>query len=368
MLPEIGNAYAVLSNPNKRRQYDLTGGEEPSSPGHSHGGGFDFHRGFEADITPEDLFNMFFGGGFPSCEWAPASRLTPGGHSWRTRVKISVPCLCLQQVPTPSATAGGETAIRQTISRRGQKRGETYVDGLYFNKCLRRCFIGVSTVGNQPLCVRLQGGFSMFIQLMPIVVLILVSLLSQMLVSPPPYSLYSRPYVHDFGCCSLMSAILIQLVEISATANTLPPPGLQGRLWNGRLKTFMWTTTWPETSSPSTRPRRCNRLRKTWRRTTCLTSEITAGRRDRRVSNHGGSNTLPNLGSWILFSFQSCYFSVFSATETDLLYAAKVYRDERMRKKAELMTMDNCKELDRLNSIFRGGWVGCFSQSVTVYE
>ncbi len=36
----------------------------------------------------------------------------------------------------------------------------------------------------------------MFIQLMPIVVLILVSILSQMMVSPPPYSLYSRPYVH----------------------------------------------------------------------------------------------------------------------------------------------------------------------------
>lgn len=66
--PEIGNAYAVLSNPEKRRQYDLTGGEEPSSPSHSHRGGFDFHRGFEADITPEDLFNMFFGGGFPSCK------------------------------------------------------------------------------------------------------------------------------------------------------------------------------------------------------------------------------------------------------------------------------------------------------------
>lgn len=36
----------------------------------------------------------------------------------------------------------------------------------------------------------------MFIQLMPIVVLILVSILSQMMVSPPPYSLYSRPYVY----------------------------------------------------------------------------------------------------------------------------------------------------------------------------
>lgn len=48
-------------------------------------------------------------------------------------------------------------------------------------------------------------------------------------------------------------------------------------------------------------------------------------------------------------------FSCLSHPETDLLYAAKVYRDDRMRKKAELMTMDNCRELDRLNSLFRGG-------------
>lgn len=24
---------------------------------------------FSADISPEELFNMFFGGGFPSCEY-----------------------------------------------------------------------------------------------------------------------------------------------------------------------------------------------------------------------------------------------------------------------------------------------------------
>jgi hypothetical protein len=36
----------------------------------------------------------------------------------------------------------------------------------------------------------------MFIQLIPIVVLILVSILSQLMVSTPPYSLYSRPYVY----------------------------------------------------------------------------------------------------------------------------------------------------------------------------
>uniref|UniRef100_A0A3Q4B707 J domain-containing protein n=1 Tax=Mola mola TaxID=94237 RepID=A0A3Q4B707_MOLML len=56
----IGNAYAVLSNAEKRRQYDQYG-EERSHPGRNRQ-----HRDFEADISPEDLFNMFFGGGFPS--------------------------------------------------------------------------------------------------------------------------------------------------------------------------------------------------------------------------------------------------------------------------------------------------------------
>lgn len=67
----------------------------------------------------------------------------------------------------------------------------------------------------------LQGGFSMFIQLMPVVVLILVSLLSQMMVSPPPYSLYSRPYVNESACCSLSSVILIQHMETMAAVTSL---------------------------------------------------------------------------------------------------------------------------------------------------
>lgn len=60
----IGNAYAVLSNPEKRRQYDVYG-EEKAHPTHRHR---TYHRNFEADISPEDLFNMFFGGGFPTSE------------------------------------------------------------------------------------------------------------------------------------------------------------------------------------------------------------------------------------------------------------------------------------------------------------
>ncbi|XP_016341070.1 dnaJ homolog subfamily B member 12b isoform X2 [Sinocyclocheilus anshuiensis] len=53
----IGNAYAVLSNVEKRRQYDQLGSARSSQTNDTH---------FEADISPEDLFNMFFGGGFPS--------------------------------------------------------------------------------------------------------------------------------------------------------------------------------------------------------------------------------------------------------------------------------------------------------------
>lgn len=65
----------VLSDPQKRRQYDLYGPEEASngfSSGarrHRSNGGFyeyDPTHGFEAEMTPEEIFNMFFGGGYPS--------------------------------------------------------------------------------------------------------------------------------------------------------------------------------------------------------------------------------------------------------------------------------------------------------------
>lgn len=48
--------------------------------------------------------------------------------------------------------------------------------------------------------------------------------------------------------------------------------------------------------------------------------------------------------------------SLLFVKESELLYAAKVYRDDRLRKKADSMAMDNCKELERLTSLYRGGW------------
>lgn len=226
---KIGNAYAVLSNADKRRQYDLSGGEEPSNPSQSHGGGFDFHRGFEADITPEDLFNMFFGGGFPS-----------------------------------SST-------------------HTFSNG--------RSSYNHHTDGQERTNDRGDGGFSMFIQLMPILVLILVSVLSQMMVSPPPYSLYSRP------------------------------------------------------STGQTVKRQTENLHVDYYVTKDFKSEF-KGSALQQIEKNVEEDYVSNVRN-------NCWKE--RQTKTDLLYAAKVYRDDRMRNKAELMTMDNCKELDRLNTLFRGG-------------
>lgn len=65
----IGNAFAVLSDKEKRRQYDLYGPDDQiRARNHAHSSYFeeDYTRGFEGDISAEEIFNMFFGGGFPS--------------------------------------------------------------------------------------------------------------------------------------------------------------------------------------------------------------------------------------------------------------------------------------------------------------
>ncbi|KAM6916771.1 dnaJ homolog subfamily B member 12a [Xenentodon cancila] len=120
----IGNAYAVLSNTEKRRQYDQYGEERTHPSRHRD------HRDFEADISPEDLFNMFFGGGFP----------TSNVHVYRNgRMHF---------------------AHHNRQDRREQQR---------------------------------DGGLALFVQLLPILILIIVSALSQLMVTQPPYSLSYRP-------------------------------------------------------------------------------------------------------------------------------------------------------------------------------
>lgn len=65
LVAAIGNAFAVLSNPDKRLRYDEYGDEEVTSTA-PQARPYNYYRDFEADITPEELFNVFFGGHFPT--------------------------------------------------------------------------------------------------------------------------------------------------------------------------------------------------------------------------------------------------------------------------------------------------------------
>ncbi|KAM8889479.1 dnaJ homolog subfamily B member 12b isoform 1-T2 [Synchiropus picturatus] len=118
----IGNAYAVLSNAIKRQQYDQCGEETRHPSSHSSN-----NNNFESDISPEDLFNMFFGGGYPSS--------------------------------TQHMYANGR--MRQPRRERRERRQD--------------------------------GGLALFVQVMPILILVIVSALSQIMVNSSPYSLNYRP-------------------------------------------------------------------------------------------------------------------------------------------------------------------------------
>lgn len=68
----IGNAVAILTDVEKRKQYDLYGPEEErlhSTPARRNRRRYNYTRGFEADVTAEELFNIFFGGGIPTQEF-----------------------------------------------------------------------------------------------------------------------------------------------------------------------------------------------------------------------------------------------------------------------------------------------------------
>lgn len=65
LVAAIGNAFAVLSNPDKRLRYDQYGDEQVTFTA-PRARSYHYYRDFEADISPEELFNVFFGGHFPS--------------------------------------------------------------------------------------------------------------------------------------------------------------------------------------------------------------------------------------------------------------------------------------------------------------
>ncbi|KAG7516822.1 hypothetical protein JOB18_041212 [Solea senegalensis] len=144
----IGNAYAVLSNAEKRQQYDVYG-DEPAAANaaqqssHSrHGHYRSFNRDFEADISPEELFNIFFGGRFP----------TGNIHVYTNQ-------------------GASYSQFYQPRRRRAYERREEVV-----------------VEENHS-----QNTFTALLQLLPVLVLILISVFTQMMATNPPYSLFYKP-------------------------------------------------------------------------------------------------------------------------------------------------------------------------------
>ncbi|KAK1882650.1 DnaJ like subfamily B member 14 [Dissostichus eleginoides] len=146
----IGNAYAVLSNPEKRQQYDQYGDQSaassaPQPSSHSrHGYYRSFNRDFEADISPEELFNIFFGGRFPT---GNIHMYTNQGASY--------------------------SQFYQPRRRRAFERREEVV-----------------VEENQS-----QNTFTALLQLLPVLVLILISVFTQMMATNPAFSLFYKPAI-----------------------------------------------------------------------------------------------------------------------------------------------------------------------------
>jgi DnaJ homolog subfamily B member 12 len=91
---------------------------------------YSYSRGFEADVTAEELFNMFFGGGFPN-----QNVYVRRGGRWQRA----------QGGAAAGAGAGGQTS---------------------------------------------QGGYTVFLQMLPILLLIFLSMMSSLFISDPVYSLH----------------------------------------------------------------------------------------------------------------------------------------------------------------------------------
>ncbi|XP_011695643.1 PREDICTED: dnaJ homolog subfamily B member 12 [Wasmannia auropunctata] len=128
----IGNAVAILTDTEKRKQYDMYGPEEErmqnahSRQGHTH---YNYTRGFEADITAEELFNMFFGVGFGQQEFYMRR---PGGR-W------------MRQSEAQAQHAHSQQA----------------------------------------------NGYTTFLQMLPVLLLILLTMMSSFFISDPVYSLHA---------------------------------------------------------------------------------------------------------------------------------------------------------------------------------
>ncbi|XP_049641981.1 dnaJ homolog subfamily C member 18 isoform X1 [Suncus etruscus] len=233
----IGNAFAVLSNPDKRLRYDEYGDEQvtftaPRARPHN------YYRDFEADITPEELFNVFFGGRFPTGNIHMFSYMTDDTHychQWHRHEKV----------PT---------------------RKEEEED-------------------------KPQTTYSAFIQVLPVLVIIVISVITQLSAANPPYSLF---YKSNLG------------YTISKETQNLQVPYFVDKNFD---KTY------------------------------------------RGSALHDLEKAIEK--DYIDYIQTSCWKE--KQQKSELTNLAGLYRDERLKQKADSLKLENCDKLSKIIGLLRGG-------------
>lgn len=106
----VGNAVAVLTDAQKRKAYDLYGAEgaaqqhssygRPGDAQHHHhyqqNNEYSFSRGFESEFTADELFNMFFGTGFPQQRMNQRNQRQYAANHQEARVSHLAAPLCVR--------------------------------------------------------------------------------------------------------------------------------------------------------------------------------------------------------------------------------------------------------------------------------
>uniref|UniRef100_K9IJS3 Putative chaperone protein dnaj n=1 Tax=Desmodus rotundus TaxID=9430 RepID=K9IJS3_DESRO len=233
----IGNAFAVLSNPDKRLRYDEYGDEQVTFTA-PRARPYNYYRDFEADITPEELFSVFFGGQFPTGNIHMFSNVTDDAHYYRRRHR----------------------------HERMQTRKEEEED-------------------------KPQTTYSAFIQLLPVLVIVIISVITQLLATNPPYSLF---YKSTLG------------YTISRETQNLQVPYFVDKNFD---KVY------------------------------------------RGASLHELEKTIEK--DYIDYIQTSCWKE--KQQKSELTNLAGLYRDERLREKAESLKLENCEKLSKLIGLRRGG-------------
>nr|XP_017196578.1 dnaJ homolog subfamily C member 18 isoform X1 [Oryctolagus cuniculus] len=264
----IGNAFAVLSNPDKRLRYDEYGDEQVTFTA-PRARSYNYYRDFEADITPEELFNIFFGGHFPTGNIHMFSNVTDDTHYYRRRHR------------------------RERTQTQKEEEEE-----------------------------KPQTTYSAFIQLLPVLVIVIISVVTQLLAANPPYSLFYKSGDCDNDFCEAVLKV------------TLPN-----------------ITSSPESPAPCFRNLGHTISRETQNLHVPYFVDKNFDKAYRGASLRDLEKAIEK--DYIDYIQTSCWKE--KQQKSELTNLAGLYRDERLKQKAESLKLENCEKLSKLIGLRRGG-------------